>query len=109
MCQHQKLHIRNLIRADQPGPLRTAEITQIDIDRPKFVMRASAIQLESGQSLPRVRAMAPERPARDANKSRLRQGARSPLAFRLPPEPGVYGLVGRMVGKCQPDQNVNVE
>lgn len=47
--QKQELHIRDLVRADRAGPLRIAQIPQIDIHWPVLVAWALAVLFKVGQ------------------------------------------------------------
>ena len=50
--QNQKLHVRDLIHANQTSPQRIAQIPQIGIHSPVLMMRTPAIPLQTSQRHP---------------------------------------------------------
>jgi hypothetical protein len=72
VCQQEQLHVRDLVVACQTRALRIAEISQINVDRPKFVGVISAIFFQTGKSVSNGLLRTSQRAAGDAQKCRLR-------------------------------------
>ncbi len=72
MSEQQKLHIGNLVRADQSLPVRIAQFAQINFSGPILMIRAEAVGLQQLKSHLDVGAQSTKPAARNPQKASLR-------------------------------------